>query len=136
MDKPGEEQSQQCVSRDSQRTNLESQRLKDSADFLPDSVYFVNRQNKSKSSVVVLDGDLGKNSPLEWDEWTTNSDESSTISVVMQPGYGKTVLVNDDDFQTSSSFEFQSNLLCTIVPNNLDMINTFDQRLHCIHGMI
>ena len=108
MDKPGEEQSQQCVSRDSQRTNLESQRLKDSADFLPDSVYFVNRQNKSKSSVVVLDGDLGKNSPLEWDEWTTNSDESSTISVVMQPGYGKTVLVNDDDFQTSSSFEFQS----------------------------
>ena len=105
MDKTGEEQ---CVSRDSQRTNLDSQRLKDSADFLPESVYFVNRQNKSKSSVVVLDGDLGKNSPLEWDEWTTNSDESSTISVVMQPGYGKTGLVNDDDFQTSSSFEFQS----------------------------
>ena len=93
------------VSRDSQPN---SQCLKDSADILPDSVYFVNRQNKSKSSVVVLDGDIGKASPLEWDEWTTNSDESSTVSVVMQPGYGKTGLVNDDDFQTSSSFEFQS----------------------------
>lgn len=102
----GEEQ--QGVSRDSQPKNVDSQCLKDSADFLPDSVYFVNRQNKSKSSVVVLDGDIGKASPLEWDEWTTNSDESSTISVVMQPGYGKTGLVNDDDFQTSSSFEFQS----------------------------
>ena len=102
----GEEQ--QGFSRDSQPKNVDSQCLKDSADFLPDSVYFVNRQNKSKSSVVVLDGDIGKASPLEWDEWTTNSDESSTISVVMQPGYGKTGLVNDDDFQTSSSFEFQS----------------------------
>ena len=98
------------VSKDSQHKNVDvdSQHLKDSADFLPDSVYFVNRQNKSKSSVVVLDGELGKASPLEWDEWTTNSDESSTISVVMQPGYGKTGLGNDDDFQTSSSFEFQS----------------------------
>ena len=108
MDKLGEEQSQQSDPRDPQHTNIDSQRLKDSADFLPDSVYFVNRQNKSKSSVVVLDGDLGKDSPLEWDGWTTNSDESSTISVVMQPGYGKTGLINDDDFQTSSSFEFQS----------------------------
>ena len=108
MDNTAEEQ--KGVSRDSQHKNVDvdSQHLKGSADFLPDSVYFVNRQNKSKSSVVVLDGDLGKASPLEWDEWTTNSDESSTISVVMQPGYGKTGLVNDDDFQTSSSFEFQS----------------------------
>ena len=116
MDRAGAELPQIGASRENNNNKgsdselLKEKKLKDSADLLPDSVYFVNRQNKSKSSVVVLERDLGKESPLEWDEWTTNSDESSTISVVMQPVHGKTELINhEDDFQTSSSFEFQSN---------------------------
>ena len=115
MDRAGDELPQIGASRENNNNKgsdselLKEKKLKDSADLLPDSVYFVNRQNKSKSSVVVLERDLGKESPLEWDEWTTNSDESSTISVVMQPVHGKTELINhEDDFQTSSSFEFQS----------------------------
>ena len=39
-------------------------------------------QDKSKSSIVVLEHDPSDpNQTIEWDEWT-NSDESSTISVL------------------------------------------------------
>ena len=54
--------------------------------------------------VVVAESSKVLESPLDWDEWTTNSDESSTISV-LQSEVTKGITKNEN-FTLSDSFDF------------------------------
>ena len=87
---------------------------KDTAEafFDSDSVYFVNRRDKTNR--IVIDSNLERGSPT-WDEWT--SEESSTISVLCASDVNKEPSKSDAEQPTKENLDFPAS-------NSFDYLNS------------
>ena len=114
---------------DAQKSTSNNEHSSDSrADFAKfsdldqDSVYFVNR--KDKSNRIVVDANLERGSPT-WDEWT--SEESSTISVLCASDVNKEASKSDAEMPTKENLDFPPS-------NSFDFISSSQQQQQQQHS--